>query len=210
MSNTLLNKYLLPYRITAGLMLGVSIASINLAQKESKLAKVIYQDDYYAHSDTNYFLCVLLIIISLGLSGYGFISIPKQAKEKSNKLTKQYLQEIFTKYPELRKYESVLSNPEKLQEIAAFACNNLTKAEQNQILNIVKHTFDKSDTPEKTEAEIQENTQKAEEAILNIIKQHAADNPGYLQKILAVIDKNILVMNINNQQNMMVINPKTR
>lgn len=210
MSNTLLNKYLLPYRITAGLMLGVSIASINLAQKESKLAKVIYQDDYYAHSDTNYFLCVLLIIISLGLSGYGFISIPKQAKEKSNKLTKQYLQEIFTKYPELRKYESVLSNPEKLQEIAAFACNNLSKVEQNQILNIVKNTFDKSENPEISEAEIQANIKKAENDILAIIKHHEATNPGYLQKILSVIDKNILVMSINNQKGTMIVGSKTR
>jgi len=210
MSNTLLDKYLLPYRLMATVMLGVSVASVNLAQKESKLAKMIYQDDYYTHSDTNYFLCVLLVIVSLGLAGYGFFGIPKQANRKSNQLTKQYLQEIFAQYPELKQYESVLSNPERLQEIAAFACNNLSKAEQNQILNIVKNTFDKSDVPEKTEAEIQENNKKAEEEILKVIKQHAAANPEYLQKILAVIDKNILVMNINNQQNMMVINPKTR
>ena len=182
MQNELLRKYLIPYYVSAvALLTGTGLITANLAQKDSALSKMINEKN----SDNNYLFCAILIAVSLLVAGFNFIVTPKRAKKKINEITKQFLQDMFSDNKNLKQYEHILNNPQKILEISTVACNGLNKKEQEEIIKIIKKASIESNNS-KSDYEEKEIFRKAEEEILKIVKNHSINDGEYLTNILSI------------------------
>ena len=201
--NKILNKYLIPHYTAATVFVLLSVAYAAMLPKNSKLGNLIFQDELRGRSGTKNFALVMMILVCLGLASSESVIIPKKAHKKTNDLTVEYLQHIFQKYPELKKYEFIFTDKKKLSEIASVICNGLNRQEQEKILVIIQKTFNKSNDEIKSYAEEAAEIVKAEEDIINIIKKHAAKHPEYMQNVLSAIDKNIYIMAVNGKNSIL-------
>lgn len=183
MKNNLLNKYLFSCYVAAALFVGGASVATFFAGKEIKMIKANPENQAVVDScKSTFFLCACIIIASLMLAHFSGITYPKNVREKANTFTKHYLQDIFVRYPETRRFSFILENPKKLQEIAAVICNNLTENEQKEILNIVEKELNDSNTKNQSV-----KSRKIENAITNIVQKHATRDPEYMNKILSAI-----------------------
>ena len=210
MKNKVLEKYLMPHYIAATVFVVLSLFPIAMIPKNSKLTKLVFQDELRGRSDTKNFALVLMAAVCLGLASLEGIVTPKRANKKTNALTVEYLQHIFTQYPELQRYESILKDQTKLQEIATVICNGLSASEQEEISRIVKRTFNKSSDAMKSYAEEKAEIDKAEHDILQIINKHAANHPEHMQNILSLIDRDTYIMDINGKKSILFVKDKSR
>lgn len=179
MKNKLLNKYLATSYAGGVMFLGLGGIAANYAVKEANLVqenhqnKQIVENGYFTHT-----LCLLVIVVSALMAGFCTVYYPKTVNKKVNSLTQKYLQNVFSRYPELKTFRPVLNDPKKLQKIAAIICNDLSKEEQNQILKIMDNIHN---------IDLEEVKKHAEKDILAVIKKHAEKNPEFLQKVLLCV-----------------------
>lgn len=183
MKNNLLKKYLLPPYIaatvfigTAGLAAFIAKNNVEMAKQHSEKQNIV--DDCF----TTGFLCMVILVASVIMAVFNGIKYPMMIRGKAKNITKQYLQDIFVRYPETRKYSFILNDSKKLQEIAAIACNGLTDDEQKEILNFVKTELNKTN-----HVSYDAKLHKIETKIIDIIQKHAAKDPEYMNKILYTI-----------------------
>lgn len=193
MKNKILNKYLLSYYITGAIFFGLAGASATLGVKDSALRKIIVDSD--ALSDrTNYFLCAILVVLCAAMGGLSVIIAPKDARMRTEKMTKQYLKTVMASNPEMHAYSDILNDPKSVQQIATVICNGLDKDSQKAILHILNKTFGNSDnTPE--------DIARAEKQIISIVQNYAHNHPEYLQSIKYAITKSFQAYVMPDNQN---------
>lgn len=117
----------------------------------------------------------------------------------------KYLKQLFVNQPELKKFESVLSNPKALDKVAAYVFNNLRPSEQQEIHNILEESYlvahminqylknldpkaDIMDVKRITEVE------NLKDRVIEIIKNHAKIHPEFrtgLETLLLGLDYEI-------------------
>lgn len=173
MKNKVLSKYLLSSYIYGATALAIAGISVKQIQKEMKFANENRDKPQVVQKSTdNTFYCLLAAVLALVISGFCLEVYPKTVKNTVNQLTKEYLANFFIRHPEMKKFNSVLNDTKKIQEIVAVACNSLSQDEQKQMLRILRNS---------------RNTETAEKAILSLIQKHAMENPGYIESIMSVI-----------------------
>ena len=183
MKNSLLNRYLLSSYVASVLFMGTAGTATFFAKKTAQMAKAHTEKrEIVDNCRTTCFLCVLIAAITLVMSVFCGVTYPQVVRKKAKIMTKHYLQDIFTRYPETRQYRSILENSEKLHEIAAVVCNGLTQDEQKEILRFVKEALAKSDDKHSIS-----KIQKIEYMIIDVVQAHAAKDPEYMNKILYAI-----------------------
>lgn len=184
MKNNLLSKYLLSSYVASALFMGTAGASAFIAKKDIEMAKANPDNQYIVDScKSTYFICLLVIMASIIMAVLSGLKYPMIVRDKTKNITRHYLQDIFVRYPETKKYHSVLENSKKLHEIAAIACNGLTDDEQKEILNFVKTELNKTNN-----VSYDAKLYKIETKIIDIIQKHAAKDPEYMNKILYTIE----------------------
>ena len=117
----------------------------------------------------------------------------------------KYLKQLLVKQPELKNFESVLSNPKALNKVAAYTFNNLRPSEQQEIHNMLEesylaaHTINqyiknlelKKDTVDITRIMEVENLK---DRIIEVVKNHARFHPEFrvgLETLLFSLDYEI-------------------
>lgn len=102
----------------------------------------------------------------------------------------KYLKQLFISQPELKDFESVLSNPKALDKVAAYTFNNLRPSEQQQIHNmleencLVAHMINKNLKTLTAQSKTTDTKQIMEienlkDRIIEIIKDHAKIHPEF-------------------------------
>ena len=183
MKNNLLNKYLMTSYISAVLLLGAAGTSAFFAKKEVQMVKNHPENQAVAdNAKSTFFLCMLVFTVSIIMSVLSGVKYPIFVREKVKIMTQNYLKDIFTRYPGMRKYSSILEDSKKVHEIAAIICNDLTEEEQNDILKIVREELSKPDNKHGAS-----KIKKIEYAILDIVQAHAQQDPKYMHKLLRAI-----------------------
>ena len=178
MKNKILSKYLFPYYVVSSVCFGISAFSMTLMKEDSITRKMIFQhDSLNKQHRTDTFICIYLVVIAAALGIIGIWNIPKNARNKTAQLAKQYMEDVMKKHPEIQGYKWLLDNPQCIQHIATVVCNELDQGSQEQILTLINSTFDGSDKSDK-------RIKKAEEQIMKIIERCATQKPEYLQKVI--------------------------
>ena len=193
--NKLLNKYLFPYYMYATLSVGIATGTVVLGYKQVQENKEFAQKNPDIQPENSLdLLYVLLLVGCICYSYFGFHIVPAQARKKTNALACTYIYDMLQKYPELKSYESALSDPDQLEQIIALVCNGLDEKTQKQIIQISKkyNNIDAKDRSEETD-----KITEIDKQILDIAKNYAAQNPNYMATIrVALIKKhNAYVMN---------------
>ncbi len=183
MKNKLINKHLLSSYLMSLAFIGMAGVTTFVAEKEVETVR--------EHSDkkelvdsckTTCFICLVVAAVSVIMGVFCGVKYPMVVRKNANIMTMHYLRSLFTRYPEMKKYSSILTDSNKLNEIAAVVCNGLTESEQKRILAFAKYAEDKS-TPKSSTAKLA----LLEEAIVDVIQKHAKKDPEYMNKILAAI-----------------------
>ena len=183
MKNNLLNKYLFSSYVTSVLFIGTAGAATLFAHKETQMAKIHSENaQIVENSRTTRLICLFLFIASVIMTTFCGIKYPQVVRRKAKDMTKNYLQDVLARYPEMKQYSSVLEDSKKLYEISAVICNGLTENEQTEILNLIKKELDKS-----TQLDSDSKLQKIEKGIIEIVQKHAEKNPEYMNRILCAI-----------------------
>ena len=183
MKNKLINKHLLSSYLMSLAFIGMAGVTTFVAEKEVETVR--------EHSDkkelvdsckTTCFICLVVAAVSVIMGVFCGVKYPMVVRKNANIMTMHYLRSLFARYPEMKKYSSILTDSNKLNEIAAVVCNGLTESEQKRILTFAKYAEDKS-TPKSSTAKLA----LLEEAIIDVIQKHAKKDPEYMNKILAAI-----------------------
>lgn len=183
MKNKLINKHLLSSYLMSLAFIGIAGVTTFVAEKEVETVR--------EHSDkkelvdsckTTCFICLVVAAVSVIMGVFCGVKYPMVVRKNANIMTMHYLRSLFARYPEMKKYSSILTDSNKLNEIAAVVCNGLTESEQKRILAFAKYAEDKS-TPKSSTAKLA----LLEEAIIDVIQKHAKKDPEYMNKILAAI-----------------------
>ena len=183
MKNNLLNKYLFSSYLASVLFMGAAGTAFYIAEKEVQMVKNHPGNKQLKDSSkTTCFICLLIAAASVVMGVFSGVKYPMVVKAKTKNMTKNYLQDIFVRHPEMRKYSSILEDSEKIYEIAAVICNDLTDTEQKDILNYANEELSKSDN-----AQGVTQIKKIEYMIIDVIQAHAKKDPKYMRKILQAI-----------------------
>lgn len=208
MKNKLLNKYLIPCYISAGVCFGLGTGSAYLAKKTWDDAKKLpdFEQRDKIDQDTAiklegiFYASAIFAVAALIMTGGFLIAGKKDAQEEINKLTSQYLQDVFKNKSSLKQYKDILQNQKKIEEIGNFVFNNLNESEQNQILENIKITRTLI-SKAKSEKEARAYINDAEYFVLKTIKKHERTNPDFLQNLLSLFANkhSAFIMTINDR-----------
>ncbi len=113
----------------------------------------------------------------------------------------KYLKQLFVNQPELKKFESVLSNPKALDKVAAYAFNNLRPSEQQEIHDILGESYlvahmIKNLDPKADVLDVKRITEveNLKDRVIEVVKNHARFHPEFrvgLETLLLGLDYEI-------------------
>ena len=188
--NKIITRYVMPYYIGATLFFSVAIGSGILMHKTIQENKTYAQNNPDARQEDPVDLLPLFLLITCVVLGvYSFTIIPGQSRRKAREITYEYVKTVMAKHPELRQYIRVLHNDKMLEMLSAVVCNGLSTQEQKRIVSFARQ-FNKIEAH--SEVERKQCICDIEEQILDVVKQHAENNPEYIGNI------KIALANIHN------------
>lgn len=79
-----------------------------------------------------------IILATICLVAIFMADASKKLDKNASRTALKYLKQLFSKNPELKKFENVLSDQKSLEEVAAYIFNNLRPSEQQDICKMIE------------------------------------------------------------------------
>lgn len=157
-------------------------ATVIKAQENEYIAEMQRNNTYVEDSMLSDSMYLALIVAGLLAVFVGFAAAPDYAHRTANVLAEKYLRDMMKKYPELKQYESVLSNKNSLSALTTLICNGLDKETGKQIIAIVRgaDNISNEDEPETKK----DNMVKK---IFDIVNMYASKHPEYVQETIRTL-----------------------
>jgi len=168
--NKILQRYLLPKFAIFSVYAVVGILLIFTVPSGNEQNSTTMTQTKKSAFSANALNITLAAIIKIAFA-YCALYSKKSADTFAMEATKTYIKQTVTEYPELKKFEKILSNPQAMKNLTNFVSNNLDKSEQTAILDIVETL---SGNPNKRQLV------KAFTGINNIIDEHIQNNPEFV------------------------------
>lgn len=173
-ANKILTKHLLPSFLTGGIAItSIFLAVIVTGAQELKNKKEVSSQDIFIS---------VVIFGAISLLFCPLIDSYKSSNKFTSNTTRKYLQQIMKEYPELKDFESVLKNPHALKNVATVISNSLRPEEQQRVLNAISKIQQRVHCPAKEQVVAMLAAQKQ---IIQILQEHAATDPQFINEIYA-------------------------
>ncbi len=175
-ANKILLKHLLPTFLTAGTVITAMTGVIFYAgAQEIKDNKEVRAQDVFMTAVV--FGGLALLILPL-------IDSYKSSNKFASKTARKYIKQIMQEHPELKDFDSVLTNQQALKSITTMISNSLRPEEQKRVLNIITRVqqYVYRSTPDAVIA-----MQAAQKEIIQILQEHAAVHPNFVTEIYAAM-----------------------
>ena len=169
------------------LMIGFTLMLYPLHKQDPFLTKIFHPQT--PHERTEGFVVLSEILMLYLLWFYiGFV-VSAQCR-KNNKLirehmTRKYLREIKKEYPELKKFDKVLSNQKAMEDIAAVVCNGLDNETFHSINYIIRDEIWGSGNSANRDVVKKQSFEK----VLKLIKNYAAEHPEFVMDVKTVMSQ---------------------
>ena len=188
MKNNIISNYMKPkllvtccyFLLAIGALCGFKTLSNKYVNKEN--------------TEINNFLSVAMISYIVFICSVFLFCNVQSAHKFLSGMTSNHIQNLIHSYPQLKRFENILSNPRALRYVATVISNNLNPDEQKQIINIMTQTENFGNS---------KSTAKAYQEVEEIIRNHINTDSNFGRCVYNAIQEmnNNYNMGVNNRHN---------
>jgi RecG-like helicase len=175
-TNKILLKHLAPTLVTAGCAITLITGTLVYAGVSGikDTGKLRAQDIFISTT----ILAALAMLVSPVIDSY------KSSDKFASKTASKYIKQVMKEHPELKDFDSVLTNPKALKSVTTMISNSLSPKNQKRILQSIQKVqqYAYHSVPKTISA-----MQEAQKEIVQILQEHAAVHPNFINEIYAAM-----------------------